>query len=75
VTENASTLNDFNLTFELDQEEARKGHLNKMVVDEVKSISRCASQIREEIETPVSISPSRFLNNIYRFLRSFKHAI
>lgn len=50
VMEKASTLNDCNLTFELEQEEARKGHWNKMVADEVKSISRCASQIREEIE-------------------------
>jgi calcineurin-binding protein cabin-1 len=78
VMEKASTLNDNNLTFELEQEEARKGHWNKMVADEVKSISRCASQIREEIEeseTPVGVSSSRFLNNIYRFLGSFKHAI
>lgn len=58
MTEKASTLNNCNLTFELEQEEARKGHWYKMVADEVKSISRCASQIREEIEE--SESPASF---------------
>jgi hypothetical protein len=35
VVKKASKLNDCKLTFELEQEEARKGYWNKMVVDEV----------------------------------------
>ncbi|XP_057818754.2 calcineurin-binding protein 1 isoform X2 [Cryptomeria japonica] len=68
VIDKVSMCNACNLTFEVELEEARKGHWNKMVADEIKSISRCASHIKEEIdesETPASFDiPTALLGRL-----------
>eukprot|EP01018_Ginkgo_biloba_P039569 Gb_33410 [translate_table: standard] len=51
VVDKASMLTMCNPGCELEQEETRKGQdWNKMVAEEVKSISRCASRIKEEVD-------------------------